>query len=364
MREKGLLEEEQTMKYHGITIQKNKKCDTYYARFTVGGKQHYLADPTVKGCYNKLVKALKPENVEKLLEEQKDIGEYITFGEWYQKWLEMYKIGKVKPETMRCYNTMLKYIPESFNKTQMKDITLAQVINIVNGVGADRQQQKFHEFLSMVFSKAVDNDIISKNFMEKIDKPKHKKKHSLALTVEEQNNLIKVCEKIPKADVFIVALCQGLRRGEVLGLTRDCVDFEHKKITIDKAWTQRNTFDTTKNEQSERTTPMFDKAYEVLIKYKDKKPNERIFDLTTKQYELVLEKIREYPGLEAIKMKDMRSTFITNCMNKNIPLHIIQSWVGHEIGSIVTTSIYTSHNEEADKEYIETINDFTQNMYN
>jgi len=56
-------------------------------------------------------------------------------------------------------------------------------------------------------------------------------------------------------------------------------------------------------------------------------------------------------------MKDMRSTFITNCMNMNIPVHIIQAWVGHALGSVVTTSVYTSYNEEADVEYINQINE-------
>ena len=158
-------------------------------------------------------------------------------------------------------------------------------------------------------------------------------------------------------EVIVVALYQGLRRGEVLGLTKDCVNFDKKTITINKAWSQRNKFDTTKNDQSVRTLPMFENTYNILIKYKDKKPNERIFDLTTKQYELVLEKVRKESGLNELKMKDMRSTFITNCMNMNIPVHIIQAWVGHALGSVVTTSVYTSHNEEADVEYINQINE-------
>jgi len=44
-------------------------------------------------------------------------------------------------------------------------------------------------------------------------------------------------------------------------------------------------------------------------------------------------------------------------MNMNFPIHIIQSWVGHALGSVVTTSVYTSHNDEADIEYINKINE-------
>ena len=42
---------------------------------------------------------------------------------------------------------------------------------------------------------------------------------------------------------------------------------------------------------------------------------------------------------------DLRHTFITNCKNINIPEHIIQSLVGHRIGSRITAEVYT-HTQE------------------
>ena len=242
------------------------------------------------------------------------------------------------------------------------DIKLVDLLSLIQNLSSERQQQKFHDLLSMVFQKAEDNDIIAKNLMRRVDKPKHKKEHSIALTSEQQNILIETCSKIENAEVILVALYQGFRRGEVLGITRDCVDFNKKKITINKSWSQRNKFDTTKNDQSVRTIPMFESTYNILLKHKDKKPNERMFNLSIKQYETILSKVRKESGLADLKMKDMRSTFITNCMNMNFPVHIIQAWVGHALGSVVTTSVYTSHNDEADIEYINRINDKFENF--
>ena len=107
---------------------------------------------------------------------------------------------------------------------------------------------------------------------------------------------------------------------------------------------------------------MFESTYNILLKHKDKKPEERIFNLSIKQYENILAKVRQESGLTDLKMKDMRSTFITNCMNMNFPVHIIQAWVGHALGSVVTTSVYTSHNDEADIEYIKKINEKFKNL--
>lgn len=355
-------EETKMLKYQGISIHKSKNANTYYTRFRVGKKQYYISAYTQRECYEKLKKAKSPTNVAKLLSSQNVITNNVTLEDWYKQWLTLYKIGKVKEETIRSYRSLFNAIPQNIKEMRMADIKLIDLLTLMQSLTSERQQQKFHDFMSMIFQKAVDNDIITKNLMRKVDKPKHKKVHSQALTSEQQNILIETCSKIDNAEVVLVALYQGFRRGEVLGLTRDCIDLEKKKITINKAWSQRNEFDTTKNEQSVRTLPMFESTYNILLKHKDKKPDERIFNLSIKQYETILGKIRQESGLTDLKMKDMRSTFITNCMNMNFPIHIIQSWVGHALGSVVTTSVYTSHNDEADIEYINRINDKFENF--
>ena len=52
----------------------------------------------------------------------------------------------------------------------------------------------------------------------------------------------------------------------------------------------------------------------------------------------------------------MRSTFITRCKELNIPTHVIQSCVGHTIGSNVTNIVYTKHNNDIDNKFIDIIN--------
>lgn len=88
-----LLQEEQIMKYQGISIDKNKNCDTWYTRFRKNGKQYYITARTQKDCYNLLKKKLK-ENPEEELKP-------VTLSEWYNQWLELYKLGKREEGTIR-----------------------------------------------------------------------------------------------------------------------------------------------------------------------------------------------------------------------------------------------------------------------
>lgn len=57
-------------------------------------------------------------------------------------------------------------------------------------------------------------------------------------------------------------------------------------------------------------------------------------------------------------LHSLRHTFITKCQEAGVPLHIIQRWVGHTIGSNVTNSVYTHSRELAELENIEKINNY------
>lgn len=56
-------------------------------------------------------------------------------------------------------------------------------------------------------------------------------------------------------------------------------------------------------------------------------------------------------------IKTLRFTFITKCQEANIPEHIIQKWVGHEIGSQVTKKVYTKVRQQAEVENINIYNE-------
>ena len=342
-------QKEQQMKYKGKTIRKNKKCNSWYTRFRYAGNQFYISGKTQLECLQNLKRALRQISSDGVIEVKT-----IAFIEWYNKWLELYKIGKVKSETIRDYTSLLKLIPDTIKVKNIAYITLEEIIKSINACEGTRQRQKLYDFYNMIFKKAEDNEIIKKNPMVKIDKPKHEKNHGQALDNKQQGELIKACKQITNSDFILIALYQGLRRGEVLGLTIDNIDFEKNTLTINKAWNNKNQFDTTKNKYSNRTMPLFEKTKQILLKYKNQK--ERIFDITIKQYELILKAIKDESKIEALKLKDMRSTFITRCKELNIPEQVIQSWVGHQIGSTVTGMVYTKHNSDIDYNYINIIN--------
>lgn len=331
------------MKYQGIKIHKNKKCTTWYTRFRLNGKQHYISAKTQKECYNKLKKALQNKELTTNIQ--------YTLKEWYDKWLALYK-QNVKDETIRDYNNLFKNLKPIVN-LNIESITVENILSVLNKISAERQKQKTYELLSMLFKKATDNDIVNKNVMLKIDKPKHTKKTGNALTHAQEIEFINACNNNKYGDLYLIALYQGLRKGEVLGITQDDINFENNTLTINKAINKHNKFDTTKNEFSKRTMPLFSKSKDILLKYKNTKG--RIFNISYHRiddYTKMLNKELSF----TFSIKYMRFTFITRCQEENIPEFIIQSWCGHQIGSKVTKQVYTKFNQEDNIKYINILN--------
>ena len=134
------------MKLQGITIHKNKKCNTWYTRCRRNGKQYYLSDKTQKGCYNKLKKLL---NIEK-----KKIVKEESFNSWYDKWINLFKKDKVKQTTIDGYKYLLKDIPEKTKNKEIKKITSLEIQEVISNIIGERQKQKVFEFLKDIFTKA------------------------------------------------------------------------------------------------------------------------------------------------------------------------------------------------------------------
>lgn len=340
--QKLLLEEQTMTKFQGVTVFRNPKAKTWYARKRIDGRQVYISGRSQRKVIEKLKRLLK-------IEEKKKPEGY-TLASWYEKWLVVFK-ANVKERTKYDYNICYKNIPEEILDKKLLDIKPIDVVLFLETITSTRQCQKVFELLRMLFNDAEKMGIIQKNIMNNIDKPKHTRSKGIVLTKKEQEVFLQKCEGNKYSDVFKVLLFEGLRIGEALALTGEDISLSKNWINVDKSMTN-STVDTTKNTQSVRHVPLFQNTKILLTKYANY-GKRRIFQVSYSVCERNFKQILKESDLDiSISMHDLRHTFITNCKNKNIPEHIIQSWVGHEIGSKVTSQVYTHVTDEANLLYI------------
>lgn len=132
-----------------------------------------------------------------------------------------------------------------------------------------------------LFEMALDNDIIRKNPAKGCMKEYNGKKHTKeALTLTQQQALLEFAKESKRFSIyfplFTVMFSTACRRGEIMGLTWDDVNFRDRTISINHQLIYKNFGDgfkfhysEPKTEAGRRIIPMTSKCYHALMKQKE-----------------------------------------------------------------------------------------------
>ena len=331
-------ENEEVKKYKGKTIKK-RPDGRYWARFyDKEGKQRSVYGRTQNECLQKLKEALKAQANET------NISSNITLGDWLTKWLELYKIGKVKQSTLEQMQRYLKDVQPIVGK-KLNSLTSIELQSFLNGVEAPRKREKIFEYLKDALTKAVKNKVLKDNPIEAVERPKVKKKKSRALTQDEERLFVEECARSNQGDLLLLCLYQGLRLGEAVALTYDDVDFVNNTISITKSVDSCGELTTPKTETSVRVIPLFKRAL-VLF---ERDGSGKVFKYNRKVYQNAMLKICKSIGLKNISIHSLRHTFATRCAEAGIAAKVVQKWLGHSTIDM-TMNVYTHVNNDFERQ--------------
>ena len=282
-----------------------------------------------------------------------------TLIEWFDEWLNSYKIGNVRIASIDSFKKTIVYLEKLYdvNINEINNLMLSRAINEVLGT---RSKDKVHNLCRQMFNIAFNNRLIDTNPTLTIPRPKQCAKYEKkAFTPEQERKFIDLClADIDTYEPLLVCVLQGLRKGEMLALRPNDFDFERNTLRVDESYDHNYPDDLmTKNETSKRTMPMFALTRQLLLKYADQEPNKRIYESiqpAALTYRLLT--LLKKNGLPRMTLHELRHTFITRCHEKGIDEIVVQKWVGHAKGSRMTKAIYTHINDDAERKYIETLN--------
>lgn len=320
-------------KYKGKSITK-RKDGRWCARYRENGKVMYVYGKTQNECYEKLKTALR----------QKDRGEKTvqnyTLRTWLQKWLELYKVGKVKETSLK----KIKYTIDNMQpllSIPLKKLTAIQIQQFLNGIVGSRKKELIFITLKDALTKAEKNKLIADNPFDVVEIVRTKKKPSVALTAEEEQRFVEVCKSCKEGVLYLLCLYQGLRLGEALALTYDDVDFENKQIRITKSLNNFNELTTPKTDTSIRTIPLFKKTLSVL----DPRGKGVICKYSRPVYQRQMVRICKDLNLKNVSIHSLRHTFATRCAEAGVTAKVVQKWLGHSTLEM-TLNVYTHVNAE------------------
>jgi integrase len=226
--------------------------------------------------------------------------------------------------------------------------------------------------LNQAFKKAVAWGLIKANPMEnaqKISVKNNKSKKNKAWTKEEVNIFLEVASKKGLVAPFLVDVVTGLRRGELLGLKWEDIDFKNKTITINGTLYRRKGKGLkykpkTKTDSSDnRVIPIPNAIVEVLQKekalqdeMKEKLGNSYnsenfVFindkgrpidpDYLTRKFREIVKTL----NVKKITLHGLRHTAATLLMKLGVHVKIVSDILGHSRVQ-VTLDFYSHSNEE------------------
>ena len=125
--------------------------------------------------------------------------------------------------------------------------------------------------MGTMFKAAKMNDLIAKHPMDgvRFSKPVRAVDDIHYLTREEQRLFLETARRSHNYNQYALILETGLRTGEMIGLTWDAIDFERRTLMVNKTLEFRHAQKVwragpPKTQQSYRTIPLTDKAYDIL----------------------------------------------------------------------------------------------------
>lgn len=200
-----------------------------------------------------------------------------TFEELASLWLENYKTT-VKPSTFENVRVKVeKMTEEHFKELKLKKITVAYCQRVV--IELNKSYVLYNHYLSVInriFKYAVLMDVISSNPFDKVIKPKSRQTQRKGnfLTKEELKEFLKLAQTTTLSYFFpLIHLMSytGLRQGEALALKWSDIDFENKKITVNKTAVrikEKQTLQTPKTKNSKRIISIDSATLSILKSWK------------------------------------------------------------------------------------------------
>lgn len=167
--------------------------------------------------------------------------ENITFGQFVERWMDIYVIAELTVGTRTTHTMHLKNgILDYFGEMKMRSIKTFHIVTFFKELKDKNIKGLTGKYmvLKSVFSKAVKWEVIGESPMKNVDEPKvEKRQRKIKFYDEEQiKQLLSALENVDsKFSISVkLALLVGLRMGEVGGVRIECLNFDENTILIDK----------------------------------------------------------------------------------------------------------------------------------
>ena len=197
--------------------------------------QRSVYGATQKEVRQKLAKITSEIDEGSYMEPSKD-----TLEAWLETWLKTYVAPSVKPYTLASYRGVCEnFLNPALGRVKLSQLTAPQIQQMYNEILMDRGlSAKTVKNIHGVFHRAMDQAMklgyLRLNPLNAVILPRVEKPQIEIIEDEKMKIFLDAIKGDPFEIILFVTVFTGLRQGEVLGLTWDCVNFENGTLLINK----------------------------------------------------------------------------------------------------------------------------------
>lgn len=301
----------------------------------------------------------------------------MLLNDWLDIWFKTYQAGNKNSSKETELGRINHRIKPYFVKKKLTSITPEMIQWFYNDLqNGDKplsaaSVHRIHHTLNKALKQAYKNRLIKFNPCEMVTLPKEEQRELIIFTPEEQNAFLKAIKGHRLELAFHLAIHTGLRRGELLGLKWEDVDFNAKTLSIKRTLYYRQRvedgkmlkskfyFDTPKNKTSIRVIPLTDQLIRELRTQKTSQSKQKLLvgagyvnngmvfcnelgdyvspDTLSRQYA----KLLKDNNIRHVKFHGLRHAFATRALEAGANMKVVQTMLGH--AKLETTANIYSH---------------------
>ena len=267
-----------------------------------------------------------------------DLSSDMLFADYLLEWLEIAK-GRLAHATYGAYQGLLKStIVPYFRK---KKLTLRELearhLQMFYSEMLRRVTPNtvihYHAVIHSALKYAVKTDMLIQNVADKVDRPRKNSFQPVFLSADEMQKMFEALRGTKLELPVLVAAFYGLRRGEVVGLKWDAIDFEQGTISVKRTVTstiidgkyQEFEQQSAKTKSSLRTLPLIGSFREYFLQVKEAQELNKQVCGNCYNY--------EYDGFVFVDElgERMRVEYLTNAFPKFLESHGLRRMRFHDL---------------------------------
>ena len=328
---------------------------SWEARILINGKSRSIYGRTQSDVRKKLTEVRNDLDNDEYLEPNDT-----TLKEWLELWQDEY-LEDVKQSTADRYKSCIRiHIIPALGETRLMDLrasTIQKFLNQCKKVDglSEKSVKNIRLVLHKALNQAIEDEQIKKNPCDRAKVPSYDDppKEMRPLKDHEVPMFLQAIKGHQFESLFFVALFTGMRESELIGLTWDCIDFQHCTIHIYRQLRKTRekkgsyVFTSLKNKQARTFSPpqnVLDVLKKVKIRQAELRlkagsswsnPDDLVFtnDLgkhvaTFTLYKYFKEVVTQI-GLPEMRFHDLRHGYATLALQNGVDVKTVSNNLGH-----------------------------------